>query len=281
VTLLLLLTNNGVNIVLDVLFVVGLDMTSDGVAWATVIADYTTAALGLWLCRRRLGRLGGHFERARLLTIGAYRELFSVNANLFVRTLGLLFAQAFFTAQGASQGDTVLAANAVLLQFIMLTSYGLDGFANAAEALTGHAIGRRRFDDFALSVRAAALCSLATAALASLAFALGGNALIALLTGLPEVRATAAQFLPWMVAMPLIAVWSYLLDGVFIGATAIAEMRNSIFIGLAVYLPLWWLTQGLGNHGLWLAFTTFTAVRSAVLVTYYLRYRSTRWRDTA
>jgi MATE family multidrug resistance protein len=84
-----------------------------------------------------------------------------------------------------------------------------------------------------------------------------------------------------MVAMPLIAVWSYLLDGVFIGATAIAEMRNSIFIGLAVYLPLWWLTQGLGNHGLWLAFTTFTAVRSAVLVTYYLRYRSTRWRDTA
>nr|WP_315900683.1 MATE family efflux transporter [Halomonas sp. DP5Y7-2] len=280
VTLALLLTNNGVNIVLDLLFVVGLDMTSDGVAWATVIADYCTVALGLWWCRHRLGRLGGHFERARLLTVGAYRELFSVNANLFVRTLGLLFAQAFFTAQGAAQGDTVLAANAVLLQFIMLTSYGLDGFANAAEALTGHAIGRRRFDDFALSVRAAALCSLATAALASLAFALAGNALIALLTGLPEVRATAADFMPWVILMPLVAVWSYLLDGVFIGATAIAEMRNSIFIALAAYLPLWWLTQGMGNHGLWLAFTTFTAVRSGVLVAYYLRYRSTRWSST-
>ena len=280
VTLALLLTNNGVNIVLDLLFVVGLDMTSDGVAWATVIADYCTVALGLWWCRHRLGRLGGHFERARLFTVGAYRELFSVNANLFVRTLGLLFAQAFFTAQGAAQGDTVLAANAVLLQFIMLTSYGLDGFANAAEALTGHAIGRRRFDDFALSVRAAALCSLATAALASLAFALGGNALIALLTGLPEVRASAADFMPWVILMPLVAVWSYLLDGVFIGATAIAEMRNSIFIALAAYLPLWWLTQGMGNHGLWLAFTTFTAVRSGVLVAYYLRYRSTRWSST-
>src|SRR5690606_9708926 len=100
--------------------------------------------------------------------------------------------------QGAAQGDTILAANAVLMQFIMLTSYALDGFANAAEALTGHAIGRRRFNEFASAVRGAALCSLLSAILASLAFALGGNALISLLTGLPEVRASAADYLPWM-----------------------------------------------------------------------------------
>ncbi|MGQ7248774.1 MATE family efflux transporter [Halomonas sp. V046] len=281
VTLALLLVNNGVNIVLDLVFVIGLGLTSDGVAWATVIADYSAVAVGLWWCRRRLARLGGHFLRQRLARLSAYAELFSVNANLFVRTLGLLFAQAFFTAQGAAQGDTVLAANAVLLQFIMLTSYALDGFANAAEALTGHAIGRRRFDEFAAAVRGAALCSLLTALAASLAFAVGGNALVALLTGLPEVRATAAEYLPWMVAMPMIAVWSYLLDGVFIGATAIREMRNSIFVGLAAYLPLWWLTQGLGNHGLWLAFLGFTGVRSTVLIAYYLRYRSTRWRGQA
>ncbi|ALM53931.1 MATE family efflux transporter [Halomonas huangheensis] len=281
VTLALLLVNNGVNIVLDLVFVVGLEMTSDGVAWASVIADYSACGLGLWLCRRRLLCLGGRFVKARLLRLSAYAELFSVNGNLFVRTMGLLFAQAFFTAQGAAQGDTILAANAVLLQFIMLTSYALDGFANAAEALTGHAIGRRRFDQFATAVRGAALCSLVTAGVASLAFAFGGNALIALLTGLPEVRAAAADYMPWMVMMPLIAVWSYLLDGVFIGATAIREMRNSIFIGLIVYLPLWWLTQGLGNHGLWLAFMTFTAVRSAVLIGYYLRYRHSRWSDSS
>ncbi|WP_043528381.1 MATE family efflux transporter [Litchfieldella xinjiangensis] len=277
VTLAIMVLTNSVNILLDVLFVVVLGMTSDGVAWATVIADYTALLAGLWLVCRQLGRLEGRFLGERLLRLGAYRELFQVNAQLFLRTLGLLFALAFFTAQGASQGDTVLAANAVLLQFIMLVSYGLDGFAHAAEALTGRAIGARQWQAFADSVRAAARLSLVTAGAAALAFAVGGEALIALLTGLPEVRATAGTYLPWMVALPLIAVWSYLFDGVFIGATATREMRNSVFAGLAVYLPAWWLLQPLGNHGLWLSFVLFTLVRSATLSAYYLHYRRTRW----
>ncbi|WP_444679192.1 MATE family efflux transporter [Halomonas sp. E19] len=278
VTLAILVLTNSVNIVLDLLFVVGLGMTSDGVAWATVIADYTALAFGGWLVSRRLRRLEGRFLREKLLRLTAYAELFRVNANLFVRTLGLLFAMAFFTSRGAAQGDTVLAANAVLLQFIMLTSYALDGFAHAAEAIAGRAVGRRRWDEFALAVRTAAEFSLLTAGAAALAFALGGGYLIALLTGLAEVRTAAAEFLPWMVLMPLIAVWSYLFDGVFIGATAIREMRNSIFAGLAVFLPLWWLTQGLGNHGLWLSFLAFALVRSSVLSAYYLAYRRSRWR---
>lgn len=277
VTLAILVLTNSVNIALDLLFVVGLGMTSDGVAWASMIADYIALLFGLWLVVRQIRRLEGRFLRERLFKFVAYRELLQVNGQLFIRTLGLLFAMAFFTAQGASQGDTVLAANAVLLQFIMLTSYGLDGFAHAAEALTGHAVGRRRWDEFGQSVRGACRFSLLTAGAASLAFALGGNGLIALLTDLPEVRATAAEYLPWVVAMPLIAVWSYLLDGVFIGATATREMRNSIFAGLAVYLPLWWLSQPFANHGLWLAFTAFTLVRSATLGGYYLHFRRTRW----
>jgi len=281
VTLSILVLTNGVNIALDLLFVVGLGMTSDGVAWATVLADYTALAFGLWLVSRQLRWLSGRFLRERLLRLAAYGELFRVNANLFVRTLGLLFAMAFFTSRGAAQGDTVLAANAVLLQFIMLTSYALDGFAHAAEALAGRAVGRQRFDEFGQVVRSAARFSLVTAGLAALAFALGGEWLIALLTGLPEVRATAGDYLPWMVVMPLVAVWSYLLDGVFIGATAIREMRNSIYAGLAVYLPLWWLTTPLGNHGLWLAFLAFAVVRSGVLVAYYRHHRRTRWRHHA
>lgn len=283
VTLMILLLTNSVNIVLDLWFVVGLGMTSNGVAWASVIADYSALAFGSYLVLNQLARLEGHFLRERLLALAAYTALFNVNANLFVRTLGLLFAMAFFTAQGARQGDTVLAANAVLLQFIMLTSYALDGFAHAAESLIGRAYARRDWQEFAATVRAAARFSFWTAGAAALLFALGGNALIALLTGLEEVRTTAAQYLPWMVAMPLIAVWSYLLDGVFIGTTAVREMRNSIFIGLAAYLPIWWLTRGLGNHGLWLAFMLFTLVRSAVLIHYYYflyhrRYRLTHWR---
>ncbi|EPC02852.1 multidrug transporter MatE [Litchfieldella anticariensis FP35 = DSM 16096] len=280
VTLAILVLTNSVNIVLDLAFVIGLGMTSDGVAWASMIADYTALAFGLWLVARQLHLLQGRFLRERILRLAAYGELWQVNAHLFVRTLGLLFATAFFTAQGASLGDNVLAANAVLLQFIMLTSYGLDGFAHAAEAVTGRAVGGRRWDEFGQAVRAAARLSLLTAGGAALVFALGGNLLIALLTNLPEVRAAAADYLPWMVAMPLIAVWSYLLDGVFIGATATREMRNSIFAGLAIYLPVWWLTQPLANHGLWLAFFAFTMVRSATLAGYYLRYRRTRWMAT-
>lgn len=277
VTLAILVVTNSLNIALDLVFVIGLGMAIAGVAWATVIAEYSALALGGWLVLQRLNRLGGHFLRERLLMLLAYRELFQVNSHLFVRTLGLLFAMAFFTSQGAGQGDTILAANAVLLQFIMLTSYALDGFAHATEALVGHAAGRRRWDEFATAVRTAIRFSLITAGGAALAFLLGGQALISMLTDLPEVRATAAVYLPWMIAMPLIAVWSYLLDGVFIGTTATREMRNSIFIGLAVYLPVWWLTQGLGNHGLWLAFTAFTLVRSLTLGGYYLHYRRTRW----
>ncbi|GGX99428.1 MATE family efflux transporter [Litchfieldella qijiaojingensis] len=277
VTLAILVLTNGVNIVLDLVFVIGLGMTSDGVAWASMIADYTALGFGLWLVTRQLQLLQGRFLRERILRFAAYGELWQVNAHLFVRTMGLLFAMAFFTAQGASLGDTVLAANAVLLQFIMLTSYGLDGFAHAAEALTGRAVGGRRWDEFRQVVRAATRFSLLTAGGAALVFALGGNALIALLTDLPEVRAIAADYLAWMVAMPLVAVWSYLLDGVFIGATATREMRNSIFAGLAVYLPVWWLTLPLANHGLWLAFTTFTLVRSMTLAGYYLHFRRTRW----
>ncbi|WP_445011427.1 MATE family efflux transporter [Vreelandella stevensii] len=277
VTLMILLLTNAVNILLDVWFVVGLGMTSNGVALASVLADYSALAFGGYLVMRQLGLLEGHFQRQRLLAWSAYAALFNVNANLFVRTLGLLFAMAFFTAQGARQGDTVLAANAVLLQFIMLTSYALDGFAHAAESLVGRAYGRRDWPAFAATVRATARFSFWTAGAAALLFALLGNQLIALLTGLEEVRAVAAVYLPWMVLMPLIAVWSYLLDGVFIGTTAVSQMRNSIFAGLAVYLPCWWWLQDAGNHGLWLALTLFTVTRSLVLILYYRHYRRTRW----
>lgn len=167
----------------------------------------------------------------------------------------------------------------MLLQFVLLTSYGLDGFAHAAEALVGRTIGARDLAGFRSHVRAAAEWSLLTAALAALAFALLGEVLIALLTGIPEVRVLAAAHLPWMVAMPLLAVGSYLLDGIFIGATRAAAMRDTMLASvLAVYLPLWYLTQPLGSHGLWLAFLGFTVARSLLLGAVFLReWRRGQW----
>ncbi|WP_245391757.1 MATE family efflux transporter [Salinicola aestuarinus] len=280
ITLAILLLTNGVNIALDLLFVVGFGFASDGVAWASLIADYSALAFGLWRVALHWRTLGGSLSREALRSLARYAELIRVNQHLFVRTLGLLFAQAFFTAQAANFGDTVLAANAVLLQFIMLTSFALDGFANAAEALTGRSVGQRAWDDFNDAVRAATKLSVAVAGASMLMFAVGGDALVALLTDLPEVRATATDYLPWMVVMPAIAVWSYLLDGVFIGATESRAMRDTVWLAIACYLPAWWLTQGLGNHGLWLSFLLFTAVRSASLGACYWHYRRTRWTAT-
>lgn len=281
ITLAILLLTNGVNIALDLLFVVGFGLASDGVAWASLIADYSALAFGLWRVAVHCRGLGGELSRRALRAWSHYSALLRVNRHLFVRTLGLLFAQAFFTAQGADFGDTTLAANAVLLQFIMLTSFALDGFANAAEALTGRSVGRRAWDDFGDAVRAAGKLSLMVAGVAMLVFAVGGGHLIALLTDLPEVRATAAEYLPWMIAMPAIAVWSYLLDGVFIGATESRAMRDTVWLAIACYLPVWWLTRDFGNHGLWFAFLCFTLVRSASLAAVYLHYQRTRWCSTS
>lgn len=277
VTLLLMLITNSVNIVLDIVLVVGLDMNVRGVATASLIGDYTALAIGLWLAWRALRTLGGRFDTTPLKRLAAYGELFRVNRHLFVRTLCLLFAMAFFTSQGAQLGDQTLAANAILMQLVMMVSYGLDGFANAAEALTGKAAGREDWHEFGQSVRACAVFSLLTALVAALAFALGGPWLIARLTDIEAIRALAGHYLPWLVVMPLIAVWSYLLDGVFIGTTDTRAMRDTIILALVIYLPVWWLTQPLGNHGLWLAFTVFTLVRSLGLGAVYLTRRRKQW----
>lgn len=277
VTLGILVLTNAINILLDLAFVPGLGMTSDGVALASVIADYCASGAGLWLVARQLARMPGNSNLAALFSLAAWGELIRVNQHLFVRTLCLLGATAYFTSQGASFGDNILAANAVLLQFVMITSYGLDGFAQAAESEVGRAVGQNDWQRFARSVGAATRFSLMTATGASVLLWLCGPLLIGLLTDLPEVRALAITYLPWMVAMPLVAVWSYLLDGIFIGATATREMRNTLVISLIAFVGLWpWLEQ-YGNHGLWLAFLLFTGVRSAVLAGYYFHHRRHRW----
>lgn len=280
VTLVLMLIANGVNIVLDLVFVMGLGLGVQGVAAATLAGDYIALGVGLWLARRALGRLAGRFDPTPLKRLAAYSELFRVNRHLFVRTLCLLFSMAFFTAQGARMGDEILAANAILMQLVMMVSYGLDGFANAAEALTGKAAGRRDWREFGQSVRACALFSLLTAAVSLVAFALFGPLLIAALTDLEAVRRLAGDYLIWLVPMPALAVWSYLLDGVFIGTTDTKAMRDTLVLALVIYLPTWWLTQGWDNHGLWFAFSVFTLVRSVSLGAIYLSRRRSIWADS-
>ncbi|MBR9829626.1 MAG: MATE family efflux transporter [Oceanospirillales bacterium] len=262
IALILLTSTNLLNMLLDLLFVFGFGMAADGVALATVCAEYFSLALGLWFCRRLLGKMPGHWAWQQLRRLSDYRELISVNRYLFVRTLLLLMTFAFFTAQGAQQGTTILSANAVLLNFLLLISNALDGFAHATEALTGKVLGQRRRQGFYQVLICATLWSAVSAVLLTLAFWLGGEPIIYLLTDIPDVREAAVRYLPWIILLPLIGTWSFLLDGIFIGTTQVKVMQNTMLVSvLLVFMPVWWLSQSLGNHGLWLAFMSLFAAR--------------------
>jgi MATE family multidrug resistance protein len=196
----------------------------------------------------------------------AWRKLLSGNADLWVRTLALTGSFAFFARQAAQLGETALAANAVLLQLQALMSYGLDGFANAAEVLVGQALGARDGARTKRAIRLAMQWSLGLALAFSAAFALGGEGIVALMTDLPQIRQTTASLLPWMVLSPLVSVWAFTYDGIFIGGSWTRSMRNSVVVAAAVFAGGVLLLQGpYGQHGLWAAFLLFFAVRGGWL----------------
>jgi MATE family multidrug resistance protein len=273
VPLLIFLTINLTNILLDLLFVVGLGMKIEGVALASVIAEYTALGVAIGFAVRELRRHTGHWPLTQFTKLSAYRAFFSVNANLFIRTIALMFTFAFITAQGARLGPLVLAANAVLMNFQNLTSLGLDGFAHAAEAMVGKAVGQK--DDRALqyTVRLTLKWSLIFAVGFVVAYLVAGPFIIRLLTDLPDVRETAMVYLPWLIASPLISVWCFLYDGVYVGMTRARDMRNiMLFSTLAIFIPTWFVAQPLGNHGLWLALMAFLASRGIGM---HIGYRRT------
>ncbi|MFQ2323607.1 MATE family efflux transporter [Aeromonas dhakensis] len=267
--MLLLIFTNLVNMGLDAWFVLGLDWQVKGVAGASLLADYSALGLGLWLVNRHLRRLApmawqGAWQRWRQWP--ALLRLLALNRDIFIRSLCLQLCFAFMTLQGARLGDVAVAANAVLLNFLMLISYGLDGFAYAVEAMVGRAIGRRDRQGLREAIGLNLGWALLIALGFSLLFALGGSRLIGYITDLPAVIAAANAQLPWLIAMPLLAVWCFLLDGVFIGATRAREMRNSMLVAaLGGFFPVWWLCQGWGVAALWAAMAALMAGRGLTL----------------
>lgn len=272
IPLLIVVVTNFSNILLDLLFVVGFGMKARGVAAASVFAEIAGLATGLWFVRRELARHQGRWLRERLLRIREYGAFFAVNAHLFVRTMALVFTLSFVTAQGARLGGLILAANAILLNLQYLLSFALDGFAHAAEALVGKAVGQRSSGALQSAVAITLRWSLYVALGFAFLYATAGRGFVLLLTDLDDVRRTTFEYLPWMIASPLVSVWSFLYDGVFVGATRAREMRDVMLLAtFAVFLPAWYLLQPLGNHGLWLAFMLFMATRGLGMHWYYRR----------
>lgn len=278
VPLLITVLINVVNSLLDVWFVLGLGWGVSGVALASVLAEYLGLLLGLWLVWLVLGQSGGRrIAPARVFDAAAVRRLVGVNRDLFIRTICLIGGFAFFTAQGARQGDVILAANAVLLNFQTFMAYGLDGFAHAAEALTGRVIGERSRVALHRVVSLCAWWMAGTALLFTLVYGATGVWIIRALTDVEAVRAAAYTYLPWLVLSPLISCWGYLFDGVFIGATRTREMRNTMLVSVLCYLALWYLPGvHYGNHGLWVALLGFMAARGLSMALVY-RWQGARW----
>jgi MATE family multidrug resistance protein len=266
------LVTNLLNILLDILFIVVLDMKSEGAAWATLCAEYTGCGIALLALFKSLDLRPLAQIRAQLTRLGAYRDLLDSNRYLFARTMCLLFSFAFFTAMSTRLGQDMLAANTIMLQLLMMAAYALDGFAYAAEGLAGNAAGAGDMPRFYQVVAVCGRWSIATAASISLILLLGGPLLYPLFTHHQVIQQMLNNYHFWLVLMPLAAAWSYLLDGVFIGAAKSREMMYSmIFCLLLIYLPAWFLLQGWGNHGLWLACLLFHIGRGATLQWYYRR----------
>jgi multidrug resistance protein, MATE family len=262
VALVMTIATNLVNVGLDLLLVPGLGWGVSGLAWATIGGELAglLAALPFLLKRWRADAVV--LDTQRLWNPQAWRKLLSGNADLWIRSLCLTGSFAVFARQAAQLGETALAANVALLQFQALMSYGLDGFANAAEVLVGQALGARDGARAKRAIRLAIQWSLGLALVFAVAFALGGNVLVAFMTDLPEIRVAAASLMLWMVLSPLVSVWAFTFDGIFIGGTWTRPMRNSVVAGAVTFgLALFLLQEPYGHQGLWAAFLMFFAVR--------------------
>ncbi len=271
VPFMIFLTINLTNIVLDLVFVLGLGMQVEGVALASVIAEYAGAAVGGAFVVSTLRRHPGQWLVGKLTRVREYAAFFGVNANLFIRTMALMFTLSFITAQGARMGGTILAANALLMNLQNLTAFALDGIAHAAEALVGRAIGAKRRDALEAAVAVTLRWSLWFALGLALIYVALGPVLIRVLTDLTDVRDAAFRYLPWLIASPLISVWSFLYDGVYVGATRAREMRDIMIASTLVFVATWFATRAWGNDGLWFSFMVFLAARGLGMHVFYRR----------
>lgn len=263
------LTMNGVNVVLDLVFVLVLEWGVPGVAAATVIAEITGCALGLWFCRAAFKRPDWRdwarvFDRSKLIRMAL------LNTDIFLRSLMLMIIFSSFVFIGARFGDVTLASNQVLIQFMYITVYAMDGFAFTAESLIARAYGLGKRSHVRRSVIVTSFWGMVVCVSTALGFAFAGGWIIDVMAKDTDVQRVAREFLPYMVAAPIVGCAAWMLDGIFIGATRGRDMRNMMVLSFAAYwvsilvlLPVW------GNHGLWVALLISFAVRGITLAVRY------------
>jgi len=271
IPLIIALVTNGLNIGFNLLFIKNFGMKADGVALGTVCANYSGLLLTLWLFNKNYSRLISHLKLKIILDWQKLRKFFILNTDIFIRTLSLVFAFSFFTAKSSEAGEEILAVNSILINLWTIMSYGIDGFAFAAESLIGRFIGENNKDKFIQAVKYSFYWGIGLGAFILLVFAVAPEQIISIFTNKQEIISLAMVFMLWTIVAPVINGFCYIWDGIFIGATASTAMRNSSLINtFLIFLPVYYLTVPyLGNHGLWLAMTIFMISRGVILTLLY------------
>lgn len=261
IPLILLVSSNVVNGILNYVFVYHFDLNSAGVAYASNIAEGLQLLLGVLFLIHNLKI----FSQSPLLGFKQHLgHFFNINGQLFIRTLFLLFTFAFFMKQGAMHSDVMLAANAILINLLMFMSNALDGFAIASESMVGKAVSQRQHKSIKEIIKVSGIWSFLCALLFSLLLLLFNDSILKLLTSQTEVLDLLHTLSPWLILLPLAGFASYWLDGIYIGLAQVRQMRNSILFAVFIlFLPLQYLLQHWTYHGLWLAFFAFLIGRAA------------------
>jgi len=274
VPMFLLIITNLVNICLSVLFVVVFEWGVAGVAWASLSADYISLLCGLLVVSRIIKPFWQAVDlralHKQLFDLHSLRHFIALNRDIFVRTLCLQVTFAFMTLQGVKLGDDVVSANSVLMHFLLLISFSMDGLAYAVEALVGKNIGSRCLSQLKASINITLFWAFIFSVVQLLLFYFYGQWIIKQITSISSVQIEANRYLPWLILIPLTSMLGFVFDGVFVGMTRAKEMRNSMLFSLwLVYFPTWLLFAGQGNHALWIAMNAFMLARGLSLAWIY------------
>ena len=256
---------NLINVVLNLVFVNMLGMKVEGVALATVIAQYVGLILAITLFLRSYLNLITTWNLRLIVSYSKMKRFLSISGDIFIRTLCLVFSLAYFTAKSASLSDTFLAINTILLQYINLMSYAIDGFAFAAESMIGKFKGAQDLQNLKRTTLQIFLWSFLFGGTVLLIFALFGEQLLYLFTDKLKLVEQAKPYLVWIIIAPVVNVAAYVWDGIYLGATASKPLRNSMIVSMLLFLTAVYLFIPYGNHGLWGAFTLLLIARGISL----------------
>lgn len=273
-TMVISITQNVVNICLSCLFVYCLGMNIEGVAYGTLLAQWSGALMALAMLRLRYRALWRGVSVRGAVRLEQMRRFFSVNRTLFYRTLFLVAVNLYFIVAGAREGAVILAVNSVLMQLFILYTYVMDGFSFAAEALCGRYYGAADGRNFYSAIRGVWVCGLALTAVYTVLYAFGGGAFLALLTDDAVIRLAAVDYMPWAIAIPFCGIAAFVWDGVFVGVTNTMGMLWGTFCGAVAFFAIYLaLHPYCGNHALWLAFNAYLLMRGIAQQIIYIRMR--------